>query len=92
MNIRHAIVQGHVDMIERLLAANAPIDPLNETRCTPLHLAAQLGQSDCIRVLLGAGADAQAKNADELAALDMAIIAQNRDAIEALCECEHVAT
>ena len=47
-----AAVSGRADMIRILLAAKAPVDPMDHQKATPLMKAAQHGRSDAIRALL----------------------------------------
>lgn len=55
-----AVVQGHAEIARVPLAHTARVDGVaahSFLARTPLHLAAQTGDVECIRVLLGAGAD-----------------------------------
>lgn len=49
--------QGNWDIVEQLMSANAEIDPVDETGCTPLMEAISSGHSTIVRMLLRRGAD-----------------------------------
>lgn len=55
---------GHAEITRRLLEANARVDESNDLGDTALHEAAQLGQVDCVAVLLQYGAPVRALNAE----------------------------
>lgn len=56
-----------------LLDRDAPIDPCDIARTTPLHLACQEGHHDVVKVLLDEGADITICDHSNKNALDMAI-------------------
>lgn len=67
-----AIVRGDQVMLQRLLAMNAsPNFTFNGT--TPLHLAAERGYPEMVRLLISYGADYRKKNAEGLTALEIAL-------------------
>lgn len=43
------------DVIDALLASNAPTDVKDQQGAVPLHLAVQTGDSKCVAALLGRG-------------------------------------
>ena len=49
-------------------------DPLDRTKTTPLHLAAQNGHSNMIELLLSKGADISIEDKDSRNALELAIL------------------
>ncbi len=53
---------GLAEDLSRLITEGAKPDVANKDGITPLHLAAWNGQSDCVRALLQAGADVNARN------------------------------
>lgn len=52
-----ALERGHPELAQPLLAAGSATDFKDATGYTPLHLAAEQGQVEAVRALLGAGAD-----------------------------------
>lgn len=54
------------DMVRELISAGARVDAVeNNTKNSPLHIAAELGSSDAVERLLRGGADLAAKNSGE---------------------------
>ncbi len=67
-----AIEKGDKSSVQRLLAMNANVNfTLNGT--TPLHLAAEKGYPEIVRLLIGYGADFQKENAEGKTPLDVAL-------------------
>ena len=67
-----AIEKGDKAFVERLLATNANVNfTLNGT--TPLHLAAEKGYPEIVRLLIAYGADFQKENAEGKTPLDVAL-------------------
>jgi hypothetical protein len=54
--LHYAAYQGHVEVIEFLVGAGAPINARNEAGCTPLFLASQQAREGAVRALLKLGA------------------------------------
>ena len=52
-----AVCSGYTDICKRLAASRTPLDAGNIGGETALHLAASNGHTDCVTVLLRAGAD-----------------------------------
>ncbi|KAJ6439513.1 alpha-glucosidase [Purpureocillium lavendulum] len=52
----HAIIHGHLDCIEHLLAKSARIDPISDTDHVPLNLACEHGSEPVVEMLLKHGA------------------------------------
>jgi CDK inhibitor PHO81 len=52
----HAIIHGHLDCIERLLARSARIDPVSDSDHVPLNLACEHGSEAVVELLLRNGA------------------------------------
>lgn len=52
----HAIIHGHLDCIQRLLAKSARIDPVSESDHVPLNLACEHGSEPVVELLLKHGA------------------------------------
>ena len=66
------IMAGTAEIAEALLAAGATVNVASAAGVTPLMRAAGSGRPDVVRVLLGAGADANAKRDDGRSAADFA--------------------
>jgi CDK inhibitor PHO81 len=52
----HAIIHGHLDCVERLLAKSARIDPVSDSDHVPLNLACEHGSVAVVELLLRHGA------------------------------------
>ncbi|UKZ81961.1 anaphase-promoting complex subunit Apc3 [Trichoderma virens FT-333] len=52
----HAIIHGHVECVERLLARSARIDPVSDADHVPLNLACEHGSVAIVEILLKHGA------------------------------------
>ena len=57
-----------------LLEENAPTDPLDRTKTTPLHLAAENGHASMLKLLLEYGADITMEDSQCRNALERAIL------------------
>lgn len=69
------------------LPAGLSLDTLNRRRLAPLHCAADGGSEECVRALVGAGADIDAREGDEgKAALHLASQAGDLGCVTALLE------
>ncbi|MCA9290387.1 MAG: ankyrin repeat domain-containing protein [Phycisphaerales bacterium] len=71
----HEAVQGDLPnptAVRALLESGAHADPADLDGITPLMLAAMSGDVECIRLLLAAGADPLARNAEGRSAIDVA--------------------
>ena len=65
---------GAVKCAKLLLEENAPIDPLDRTKTTPLHLAAENGHAKMIELLLANGADIRIEDSQSRNPLERAIL------------------
>jgi thiosulfate/3-mercaptopyruvate sulfurtransferase len=78
------------ETLRRWLAENGfPADQLNavtDNRATPLMKASHKGENDIVRMLIGAGALLDARNADGNNALWLACVGAHSDAMDALIE------
>jgi uncharacterized protein len=63
-------------MVDLLLAKGADVHKCIEGGVTPLSAAARLGNVECAKILIAAGADVNRFDSDGIAALHMAIIKQ----------------
>lgn len=61
----NAALAGNPDEVRRLLAAGAAPDSANEEGQTALHLAARGGHLETVGLLIGAGADVNARDAND---------------------------
>jgi ankyrin repeat protein len=67
-----AIAQGDETILHSLIVKNESVNfTLNGT--TPLHLAAEKGYTDIVRILIGHGADFRKKNAEGMTPLEVAL-------------------
>jgi len=67
-----AAAGGHAKCIALLAREKSLLDRPNHHKDTALILAAKSRCSECVRILLDAGADARLRNADALTAADVA--------------------
>ena len=67
-------------VLQILLANDAPVDPVDKSKTTPLHLAAREGHRSVVKVLLQAGALLSARDGSGKAALELAILNGHRSA------------
>ena len=67
-----AIAKGDQATVLRLLAMNESVN-FTENGTTPLHLAAEKGYPDIVRILISHGADFRIKNAEGKTALEVAL-------------------
>jgi len=54
--VHEAASQGHASRLRRLIAAGAPVSSVAVDSITPLHEACIRGRSQCVKLLLDAGA------------------------------------
>lgn len=71
-SIMLAIAKGDMITLQQLLATNATVN-FEVEGMTPLHLAAEKGYSDIVRLLISHGADFRVQNAQGKTALDIAL-------------------
>lgn len=64
-----AVRAGDAGKVSALLAQGADVNSRNDSRSTPLMVAAALGHVEVVRLLLKQGADANARNQDGITAL-----------------------
>jgi predicted RNase H-like HicB family nuclease len=70
---RQAATGGIATAIRTLLELGAAPDPRDHAGNTPLMIAAERGEVECIRILLAAGADPKAANEEGRSALDLGL-------------------
>ncbi|XP_061562551.1 ankyrin repeat and SOCS box protein 3 isoform X2 [Phycodurus eques] len=61
--LHQAVYQDHVDIV-RILVRSADLEARDDYKITPLFLAAQYGQRECLEVLVGAGANVNTQASD----------------------------
>ena len=71
--IHREALYGHHNRVREMLMVGTPVDSRNEYEATPLMLAARNGKIRCMRVLIEAGADVNARKTDGETALHRAI-------------------
>lgn len=62
-----------------MLDAGEPIDKRDDSGCTALHFAADRGSMEAARLLISAGADINAQDADGQTPMHYACITENRE-------------
>jgi ankyrin repeat protein len=76
-----AVSGGDADTVRVLLAKGKPdLEAAEESGATALHIAAGDGQVELVRLLLAAGADPAARNAEGRTPADVAAKANHADA------------
>jgi ankyrin repeat protein len=82
-----AVIGSHFSAVEFLLRMNATLELQCQQGLTPLHYACGSDSSDIVRLLLGAGAQAEAKVAGDLRRpIHIAASTGNADIVKLLCE------
>uniref|UniRef100_UPI003AAF7AF5 ankyrin repeat and SOCS box protein 3 isoform X1 n=1 Tax=Centroberyx gerrardi TaxID=166262 RepID=UPI003AAF7AF5 len=61
--LHQAVYKGHSDIV-RILVTVCHLEALDDHKITPLFVAAQYGQQDCLKILVDAGANVNAQAAD----------------------------
>lgn len=84
--LHYAATNGHLQIMELLLDANAYIDAASPNGTTPLMMAAHYGSPAAVKLLLEAGADPTIRNQLGLTAIDFAYRANRTDAAEMIAE------
>uniref|UniRef100_A0A914X0S8 Uncharacterized protein n=1 Tax=Plectus sambesii TaxID=2011161 RepID=A0A914X0S8_9BILA len=70
--LHHAAFNGHIEMVELLMAKGANLDARDKRERRPMHWAAFAGHWDVVRMLVLNGADPTAKDKDGLTPLHCA--------------------
>ena len=78
------------EVMELLLSRGAPIDAVNNGRCSALHVAVNKQHAGCVRVLLRHACDVNLQDSYGDTALHDAIGKDALDIIDALCACDSV--
>ncbi|POY75698.1 hypothetical protein BMF94_1321 [Rhodotorula taiwanensis] len=87
--IHELALEGDATALEAFLARNSSstttdLNVRDSYGYTPLHLATDRGQTEAVKVLLGAGADRSLKDDDGNTALDLARLAEHSDIVALL--------
>ncbi|OIP14656.1 MAG: hypothetical protein CO105_12395 [Comamonadaceae bacterium CG_4_9_14_3_um_filter_60_33] len=77
--LHYAATNGHLEVMQLLLAHYAYIDAASPNNTTPLMMAAHYGTPDSVKLLLDAGADPMLRNDLGLTAIDFANRANRAD-------------
>ena len=70
-----AVQDGNTDEVQRLIAANAPLDSFDDVGNTPLHYAVEHERIDIATLLLDAGADVNARDEPNIGNTPLASVA-----------------
>ena len=87
--LHYAVSANHeqsLEIVNLLLQDNAYVDAESPNKSTPLMLAAQYGSRDMLVTLLNAGADIEARNQQNLTAIDFARRSEREFLVELLEE------
>ena len=76
--------------MELLLARRAPINAVNNGKCSALHVAVNKQQPQCVNTLLRKDCDVNLQDSYGDTALHDAIGKDALDIIDALCSCERI--
>ncbi|XQJ27244.1 ankyrin/TPR repeat protein [Leishmania guyanensis] len=80
-----ALFMKKVDAVEFLVEHGATVNiAIAEDGSTPLHIAVEHANSECVRLLCSYGADVSAKNVEGKTPLDLAKVANNTNAVKEL--------
>lgn len=79
-----AAAKGDIHFVRLHLSCGAPVDAVDESGKTGLHLAAQHGRKDVIDVLVAAGANVDARDQRDRTPLHLAADASEEEALSAL--------
>lgn len=72
------------------MARGAPIDAVNNSKCSALHVAVNKQHAACVRILLHHGCDVNLQDEYGDTALHDAIGKDDLDIVEALCLCDRL--
>ncbi len=81
-----AAAAGAFKSAQLLLENNAPIDPLDRTKTTPLHLAAENGHAKLVDLLLSYGADLTKEDSQSMNPLERAIMSGQKNCVTSILE------
>ena len=78
------MIQGNKDALLSSLDGGAAVDKMDTSRMTPLMHAAKNGHLDCVRLLIGRGADVHKRSGIGLTAAHYAALCGNSEVLLAL--------
>lgn len=81
-----AALNGHVRLMEKLIAENADLGQRNSLGNTPLHFACHKGESGIVRLLLKAGVDVNAVNNKKQTPLMLACVQGSKAVVKVLLD------
>lgn len=88
--IFHQFHRDQPEIMELLLARGAPINAVNNGKCSALHVAVNKQQAQCVHTLLRHGCDVNLQDSYGDTALHDAIGKDVLDITDALCSCERL--
>jgi hypothetical protein len=82
--LHSAISQDQVQRVRLLLLARVPVDNQDYQGSTPLHVAARLGSTSVLKMLLAAGADPSIRDKEGHTAKDVAVMSNQHGSVQVL--------
>lgn len=83
--IHWAALSGNENLVDFLIRLGSPVDPVDDTNCTPLILASSAGRFEVVRLLIGKGANVNHKSTRGQSSLHYACSKGHIEVIYFLC-------